>query len=326
MYKLVNLILITFFIFIIVLIFRKMIINFLKKLDFLNNIIRQIKIVITLKCKSKTAKGLIKLVNLPYTYYHSGPYQNIFNDYYLKLKEGKEKGFTPVMVICDAPLLSYLKEIYSFYEPKKAIKSVKMSKTSGKRILDNLFKRNYLENKKMFHFNMKEFTGKKCKDAGKMYFSSIYDYYEDGILESIIFEVQSNSPWEALAYFPFYADGYFDNITDTLKIFKYFYEEYGAEPAIIGFNTTELFLPASTPKTKSLDAAKNLFAINENLVNRGTDSKTLNELASILEVSNVWTIYYDQSNLNKLLNDILLKELWKRKINANKNDRKHIDF
>lgn len=275
-------------------------------------IFRNIKVKVW---KSKTARGLIKLIKFPYTYYPGGTSSEvIFNDYYMKLNEGKENNIYPIMVRCDPALLSYLKSIRKYYSADEIINVSRKSKVSAKRVLDRKFKLNFFENRRMYHINLEEFTGKKVKNASQVYFTSLQDFSnKDSILETLIFEVQTFNPWEIFAYIPFCTDDDFPNPNELLKIGKHWYKEYQAIPSIIGYNTLEMFLLKPISKEKSLDVSKELFALLPDLVNRGTNSRTLMELANTLEKSYVWFFFWDQSNINKLLNDMLVKELWRRK-------------
>lgn len=107
----------------------------------------------------------------------------------------------------------------------------------------------------------------------------------------VLFELPTVKPWEVVLYLPFGGWNECPLPEENAAVLRYWYEKWGAVPAVMTHDTLELVLPASVPKDQVWDVAKEHFAFTEDSVFQGTG--TLGALADGLWKSDVWFFWWD---------------------------------
>jgi hypothetical protein len=110
--------------------------------------------------------------------------------------------------------------------------------------------------------------------------------------EIIIAKIPTNNPWELAAWIPM---GGFNDCpapSEQVAVFRYWYEVYGAIPAVVTYDTWQLTL-TKPPLTKehAEELAKEHFAFCIDSVFQG--SETIRGLASSLKDSTTWFFWWD---------------------------------
>ena len=78
-----------------------------------------------------------------------------------------------------------------------------------------------------------------------------------------------------------------------ISICKYWYEAYGAIPAVFTHDVMEFYAPKKLNGVDSLEVAKEHYAFCVDRVDQGTRTSTLSELAVGLQDSEVWYFWWD---------------------------------
>lgn len=242
---------------------------------------------------SETAKNMVEKLGYPCKVYAAKtPYQQIISAYQDGLERGKKEGFTPIIVPVDDTLEDFFGILqddgYSIEDILKA------EPQSGKELLEERFEEYSGQNEEDFGMDMDEFIGEYDEEPEVMTgFSSICDYSTGATLETIIFEVPTTNPWELVVYVPFGGWNECPDPETMMAICKYWYEEYGAVPAVITHDVLEMTVPAPVGKDKALEVAREHYAFTPDRVDQGTATGTLSEVAASVAISDVWFFWWD---------------------------------
>ena len=77
------------------------------------------------------------------------------------------------------------------------------------------------------------------------------------------------------------------------SICKYWYESYGAIPAVFTHDEMEFYVPQKLNGAVPLEVAKEHYAFCVDRVDQGTRTCTLSELAVGLKDSDIWYFWWD---------------------------------
>ena len=107
----------------------------------------------------------------------------------------------------------------------------------------------------------------------------------------VLAEIPVQNPWEIFAYLPFGGWNECPDTPDLMAAAKYWYEEYGAVPAVMTHDVLEF----SVPKPVSWEQAKKLaveqYTFAPDIVDQGCERVSV--LANILMDSTVWFFWWD---------------------------------
>lgn len=221
---------------------------------------------------------------------------------YLKaLEEGKQQGFTPVIIIPDETLWESCKFNTAPDDIQSAFLDISLEDVAAyrKHILENeledgnLLLKNALEERKTEY--LEEY---QCQlPVGQM---------QDGIdingLNSlltgqsklglcILAKIPVTNPWEIFAFIPF---GNWNDCPDTpdlMSVSKYWYEKYQAYPALISDSILNFYVEQKVTQEHAMDLATEHFAICADIVDQGTE--TIGALADSLWQSKFWFFWWD---------------------------------
>lgn len=227
--------------------------------------------------------------------YHIVPEDWLVNDvveyYNMAVERGKKEGFTPVLLPEDDVLDEYfgiLKD-EDGYEVEETLKRVG---DNGKELLwKRLNELTNPEEDDIEALDLDEITGEMEQGGQVAVFGSLYD--PDTKKSLILVEVPTRNPWEVVVYIPFGGWNDCPAPEEMASVCKYWYEKYGAVPALITHDTLEFVVPNPVPKEEAMQVAKEHFAFCTDRVDQCTGSGTLGEVADTLWRSNAWFFWWD---------------------------------
>lgn len=230
--------------------------------------------------------------------------------YYKALEEGKEKGFWPaILVIEETWTAETFKEGY--YEDGYDIeKVIQECGDNGKELLQEGYNE-YIEE---YFDDEEELIGRDQyndyldvgfengyedeydEDDNKLHhFCSYLSYNDDPELISdvLLLEIPVKNPWEIIAWLPLGGWNECPPPEDMIAICKYWFEAYGAVPAVFTTDIMEFYAPNKINGADSMEVAKEHFVFCTDRVFQGTITYTLSELAYCIENSTVWYFWWD---------------------------------
>lgn len=111
----------------------------------------------------------------------------------------------------------------------------------------------------------------------------------------VMLKIPVDEPWKSLAFCPhdsWYADC--KQIPELMAVGKYWYEKYGAVPAVFGCHIVEFWAEGvSLSKEDAWQLAKEQAALNDKVLEICTDSGTLEELAYNLRKTRTWYFMWE---------------------------------
>lgn len=110
-------------------------------------------------------------------------------------------------------------------------------------------------------------------------------------LECVIAKIPVTNPWEIFAWFPLGGWNECPRPEDMFWIGKYWYEKYGAIPAVMTHDVLEFKAGSVKDKTAALDLALEQFAFCQDIVFQGVE--TIGRLADSLTKSSTWFFWWD---------------------------------
>ena len=121
-----------------------------------------------------------------------------------------------------------------------------------------------------------------------------YWNYDTGMTHPLILaKIPVKNPWEIFAWLPF---GGWNECPDTPELMaaaKYWFEEYGAVPAVMTHDVLEFCLPAPVPAEKAMETAEEQYGFCPDVVDQGPEEATAGTLADVLRRSVVWYFWWD---------------------------------
>ena len=121
-------------------------------------------------------------------------------------------------------------------------------------------------------------------------FSSYWNDDTEMTYPVILAKIPVKNPWEIFAYIPF---GNWNDCPDTpelMAVTKYWFEQYGAVPAVMSHDELELLLPAPIDKEKAMDLAVEMYGFCPDM---DQNFDEIGALADSLWQSTVWYFWWD---------------------------------
>ena len=94
--------------------------------------------------------------------------------------------------------------------------------------------------------------------------------------------IRDRNPWEVFAYLPFGGWNECPDTPELMAVTKYWFEQYGARPAVITHDVLELTVPAPVPKERAMELAQEQYAFCPDVVDQGPPDTTVGMLADSL--------------------------------------------
>jgi len=209
------------------------------------------------------------------------------------LAQGKTSGFVPIIVIPSRMMSEVLdrEQAQSYSEEDLSVEAVsaRSDPLSGQDILKDRLTMNEPEDGDDEHDHIGSFVAGKPTHR----FEALTDFSTGRVVkEAIIAKIPTDKPWEAAAWFPM---GGFNDCPvpeEQVAVFRYWYEKYGAVPALVTHEIWELYVenPIETEEAAKV-AAMEQYAFAGDIVWQGVG--TVNALAGTLLNSTVWCFWWD---------------------------------
>ena len=138
-----------------------------------------------------------------------------------------------------------------------------------------------------------EILGKMENGYENNRFSSFWEYDTDMTYPMILAKIPVKHPWEIFAYLPF---GNWNECPDTpelMAVAKYWFEQYGAIPAVLTHDVLEFDLSAAISKEYAMEVALEQYGFCPDVVDQGPEDATVGSLADGLRQSKVWYFWWD---------------------------------
>lgn len=241
-----------------------------------------------LKNYSQTTQKIIEKVKCPYQVLttKNSTAEEVQEAYEKAVAEGKKKGFVPVLVVSDETLAEWLDILEDEAYSKEEIISPK--RKDAKEILKERFE-DYTEDLEEEY----EYMGEK-EDGDVLSELSAFINYEGDLEETILFEIPVKYPWEVIAWLPMGGWNECPEASEMMEICRYWYERYGAVPAVISHDELEFTVEKlEVCKENAWELAKEHYAFCPDRVDQGTRSGTIGEVADSISKSNVWYFWWD---------------------------------
>ena len=240
------------------------------------------------------AKQLEQTLGCPCTYLPPREDEmSIMASYQEAAERGKREGFTPLLLVLDQ--WGNLAETFGDLEAFRR----KMANTpieDGKAMLHRLEEEARAEwgedlSPEELAEHLNEVLGGDMSEGQESTgFLSLTDY-EGNVQPVVLAELPVNEPWEVFAWLPFGGWNECPAPEEHRAAAKYWFEEYGAVPAVISMDILEYALPAPVPQDKALKLALEQYFFCADIVDQGVG--TLGTLADGLAKSKFWYFWWD---------------------------------
>lgn len=115
--------------------------------------------------------------------------------------------------------------------------------------------------------------------------------YQGKTIPMVLAEIPAEHPWEIFAWMPFGGWNECPSDEEQMAVAKYWFEEYGAVPAVMTRDVLEFDLPAPIPKERAMELAMEQYTFCSDIVDQGCGS--IGMLADSLWQSDKWFFWWD---------------------------------
>ena len=122
-------------------------------------------------------------------------------------------------------------------------------------------------------------------------FLGLRDFSGSKTMPVLLAEIPAQNPWEVFAWLPFGGWNSCPANEEHMAVSKYWFESYGAVPALMTHDVLEYVLPAPVSREKSVELALEQYAYCADIVDQGVE--TVGRLADGLAQSTVWFFWWD---------------------------------
>ena len=257
---------------------------------------------------SELAKAMMEYLNCECTYFPSMADDDpIMSAYSYAKRDGVKEGFVPVLLRADDETLweclilnsdpdSDGEDNYAFDPGKVAEYREKMLAAplqDGKAVLEGLVGQRKEETEDDDMDWDEEILGEMEGGYDNRRFSSYWNSDSKITYPLILAKIPVKNPWEIFAYLPF---GGWNECPDTqslMAVAKYWFEQYGAVPAVMTHDELEFLLPTPVSQEKAMDAAVEQYGFCPDVIDQGPEEATVGALADVLRQSTVWYFWWD---------------------------------
>lgn len=239
------------------------------------------------------AEQLKKYLGCPCTYFPSakddGP---VMEAYYQARARGKQEGFVPMLVAVDELLLECFElngEDKSAEQARQELLSAPLE--SGEEFLQQWLReiKEYLGEDEPGYWE--QLMGEVAGGEGIDRFLSLWDFDGKKTVPLVLAEIPVKNPWEVFAYLPFGGWNECPANEEHMAVAKYWFEKYGAVPALMTHDVLEYSLPAPVSREKAIEVAWEQFTYCSDIVEQGVG--TVGRLADGLAKSSYWYFWWD---------------------------------
>ena len=235
------------------------------------------------------AEQLKEYLGCPCTYFPSAKDDSsIMEAYYQAQARGKKEGFVPMLVAVDELLLECLKDA-----DQVRAELLAAPLESGEEFLQQWLReiKEDLEEDEPGYWE--QLMGEVSDGEGIDCFLSLRDFNGKKTVPVVLAEIPVKNPWEVFAYLPFGGWNECPTNEEHMAVAKYWFEKYGAVPALMTHDVLEYGLPTvyGIPREQALDLALEQYAYCNDIVDQGVE--TIGRLADGLSKSFYWYFWWD---------------------------------
>ncbi|MCI9310357.1 MAG: DUF4253 domain-containing protein [Lawsonibacter sp.] len=238
---------------------------------------------------------LKEYLGCPCTYFPSAKDDSsIMEAYYQAQARGKQEGFVPMLVAVDELLLECFElngEDKSAEQARQELLSAPLE--SGEEFLQQWLReiKEDLEEDEPGYWE--QLMGEVSDGEGIDCFLSLRDFNGKKTVPVVLAEIPVKNPWEVFAYLPFGGWNECPTNEEHMAVAKYWFEKYGAVPALMTHDVLEYGLPTvyGIPREQALDLALEQYAYCNDIVDQGVE--TIGRLADGLSKSFYWYFWWD---------------------------------
>ena len=236
---------------------------------------------------------LKEYLGCPCTYFPSAKDDSsIMEAYYQAQARGKQEGFVPMLVAVDELLLECFElngEDKSAEQARQELLSAPLE--SGEEFLQQWLreiKENLEEDEPGY---WEQLMGEVSDGEGIDRFLSLWDFDGKKTVPVVLAEIPVKHPWEVFAYLPFGGWNECPANEEHMAVAKYWFEKYGAVPALMTHDVLEYSLPAPVSQERAMEVAWEQFTYCSDIVEQGVG--TVGRLADGLSKSFYWYFWWD---------------------------------
>ncbi|WP_251318981.1 DUF4253 domain-containing protein [Flintibacter muris] len=218
---------------------------------------------------------------------------SIMTAYHEAAERGKREGFTPILLVLDewGNMAQMFGDLEAFRQEMANI-PIEDGKAMLRRFeadaregwCEDLSQEELTE-----HLN-EVMGGDMSKGQKITEFLSLTDY-RGQVQPAVLAELPVRAPWEVFAYLPFGGWNECPSPEEQRAAAKYWFEQYGAVPAVMSADVLEYALPAPVPQEKAMEVALEQYFFCADIVEQGVG--TIGTLADGLAKSNYWYFWWD---------------------------------
>ncbi len=239
---------------------------------------------------SDLAQSIIDYLGCKCEYYPAAPDDtSLMTAYNEAVRQGAEKGFTPIIINVDNTLAEWFCDIVHDGKSAEQFRKELISQPSegGSDIISAMWQQlaeDYGEDEE-------QLPDGEVKGGERLDRFISYSNYKGDYNETILAYIPTKNPYEVFAWLPFGGWNECPEAADMIKIARHWYEKYNAVPAVIGHDTLE-FRAVPLDESAAVLAAREQFAVCPDRVWQcGID--TIGALADTLIKSTVWYFWWD---------------------------------
>ncbi len=212
--------------------------------------------------------------------------QPIMDAYRQARARGEKEGFLPMLVAADELLLEC-------FEDADQVRAELLAAPleSGEEFLQKWLKEMKEELEEDEPDYWEELIGEVSDGEGIDSFLSLRDFNGKQTVPVVLAEIPVKHPWEVFAWLPFGGWNECPANEEHMAVAKYWFEKYGAVPALMTHDVLEYSLPAPVSQEKAMEVAWEQFTYCSDIVEQGVG--TVGRLADGLAQSKFWYFWWD---------------------------------
>ena len=233
------------------------------------------------------AEQLKEYLGCPCTYFPPmADDQPIMAAYRQARVHGEKEGFLPMLVAVDELLLECLEDA-----DQVRAKLLAAPLESGEEFLQKWLKEIKEELGEDEPDYWEQLMGEVSDGEGIDSFLSLRDFNGKKTVPVVLAEIPIKNPWEVFAYLPFGGWNECPANEEHMAVAKYWFEKYGAIPALMTHDVLEYSLPAPVSQERAMEVAWEQFTYCSDIVEQGVG--TIGRLADGLTKSHYWYCWWD---------------------------------
>lgn len=255
----------------------------------------------TLKYAEEPVPELAERYGLPYEIINwDTPPDEVVNRYKEALRLAPVNGY-PVIFENDERVLAVLEALDEEIDRESLLQGRMPDGTAlpdGKRLLREWYRyQNEGEEGEEYASDRKLIRGTGCPEDTFIATEICFRMLKNDDL--IMLKIPVDEPWKVLAYMPVYNEEYSGqycpDLSKIVAVGKYWYERYRAVPAVFGCNMLEFFAEdAWITENDAWELAEEQTSFCDHVLEIGTESESLGELADDLMKTRTWFFMWDQ--------------------------------